>query len=178
MPLTYTATPAVVRAAEAQPVVDVGQVTLSRHTGREDPMWIGTIRGGFGNPLKILHSDVPIDQVVARALREGLRARGLLVMDGASRRRRLTADVMQFDANQYIRREATVALRLSLLDAENGREVWTDNIRVYRVDGSLLSLSTGVFASIDDLHALTARVLSEAVDQALDNPGFRAALRP
>lgn len=177
LPLTYTPAAAVTRTAEAQPIVDVGQVTLSRQTGREDPLWVGTIRGGFGNPLKALHADAPVDQVVARALREGLRARGLLTADGAAPLRRLTVDITEFDANQFVRREATVALRLSLQDVASGRSLWSDGIRVYRVDGSALSVSTGVFASIEDLHALMTRVLAEAVDQALDNPAFRAALR-
>lgn len=176
MPLNYTAPATVTRAAGAQPLVDVGQVTLSRHTGREDPVWVGTIRGGYGNPLKALQADVSIDQVVARALRAGLRARGLLA-EGAAARRRLTVDVTQFDANQYVRREATVALRLTLHDAESGRQLWADTVRVYEVDGHLFT-AAGVFGSVEELHALTTRVLGQAIDQALDNPTFRATLQP
>jgi predicted small lipoprotein YifL len=176
MPLNYAAPATVTRAAGAQPLVDVGQVTLSRHTGREDPLWVGTIRGGYGNPLKALQADMPIDQVVARALREGLRARGLLA-EGAGARRRLTVDITQFDANQYVRREATVALRLTLLDAETGRQLWADSVRVYEVDGHLFT-AAGVFGSVEELHALSTRVLGQAIDQALDNPAFRAALQP
>lgn len=176
VPLTYTPQATATRASEAQPIVDVGQVSVSRVTGREDPLWVGAIRGGYGNPLKVLHADVPIDQVVTRALREGLRVRGLLVGDGAAPQRRLAVDIMQFDANQYVRREATVVLRVSLVDAV-GQQLWTDSVRVHRVNGSLLSFSTGVFASVEDLHALMAEVLGEAVDQTLDNPAFRLALR-
>lgn len=139
-------------------------------------MWVGAIRGGYGNSVKVLHADLPIDQVVMRALREGLRVRGLLVGDGMAPRRRLIVDIMQFDANQYARREATVVLRVSLVDP-GGQQLWTDTVRVYRVNGSVLSFSTGVFASVEDLHALMAQVLGEAADQALDNPAFRAALR-
>jgi len=45
--------------------------------GREDPTWIGTIRGGYGNPLTRLASDAPVDRVVAQAFADGLAARGL-----------------------------------------------------------------------------------------------------
>lgn len=177
MPLNYTPQTTVTRAPEAQPIIDVGPVTVSRRSGREDPYWIGTIRGGYGNPIRSLSSDVPVDQVVARAVRDGLRARGLLTAEGSAPQRRLVVDVTQFDANQYARREATVALRLTLQDAISGQQLWGDTVRVYRVDGSIFGPG-GVFASIEDFHALTTQVLSEAVDQGLDNPGFRAALRP
>jgi len=60
----------------ARPVVAVMQVTDRREDGREDPNWIGTIRGGFGNPNKRLEAPVP--EVVRQAFVDALRARGLL----------------------------------------------------------------------------------------------------
>ena len=174
LPLSYspTGTP----PAEARPIVEVADVSLSRRTGREDPLWVGTIRGGYGNPLKRLHADRPVNEVVRQALRDGLRARGLLVPEGVTARRRVTADLTQFDANQYVRREATIAMTLSVVDAGTGAQRWRDTVRVYQVDGSVFGLS-GVLASVENLHALMQRVLSQAVDEALDNPGFRAAMR-
>ncbi|MBR0641370.1 YajG family lipoprotein [Plastoroseomonas hellenica] len=174
MPLSYTPQSTIARSPQAQPVVDVGQVTVSRRTGREDPMWIGTIRGGYGNPIKALEADVPVDQVVARALREGMRARGLLATSGTAPQRRLNVDVAQFDANQFARREATVELRVSVQDVASGQQLWADTVRAFRMGGSLLSAS-GVLGSVDELHALATSVLAEAVDRTLDNPGFVAA---
>ncbi|MDB5317357.1 MAG: hypothetical protein JWO24_3201 [Rhodospirillales bacterium] len=174
MPLTYR--PSTAPAADARPIVEVADVVLSRNTGREDPVWVGTLRGGYGNPLKQLHADRPVNQVMQQALRDGLRARGLLVSTGDTARRRVSVNLTQFDANQYMRREATVAMTIAVDDTASGQTRWRDSVRVYEVDGSIFGLS-GVLAPIEDLHALMQRVLQQAVDQALDNLGFRAALR-
>ncbi|MBC4018467.1 hypothetical protein [Siccirubricoccus deserti] len=40
------------------------------HDGRtdhEEPTWIGTIRGGYGNPPEALHATKPVGQVVGEA---------------------------------------------------------------------------------------------------------------
>lgn len=173
MPLIYAAQTAVTPAPQARAVVTVGDVRVSRDAGSEDAAWVGTIRGTFGQPIKKLYADAPVDQVVARALREGLRARSLLAPDGAVQRR-LVVDVARFDAGQYARSEGAVTLRLTLLDGMSGQQLWADSVQAYRVEGSAFRVTVG--GPIEDLHALLARVLGEAVDQALDNPGFRAAL--
>jgi hypothetical protein len=33
----------------------IAQVTVKDNRKEADPTWIGAIRGGFGNPLKVLH---------------------------------------------------------------------------------------------------------------------------
>lgn len=166
-----------VQAAAARPVVAVSdRVADERRAGREDPNWIGTIRGGYGNPLKQLTSDAPVDRVVARAFADGLAARGLHAAGGASPYL-LAVTIHQFDANQYVRREATADFSAVLTERATGREVWRDRHRAYNVDGSIISLSTGVFASPEDLRRVALRTMSEAVDALLDKPGFRAALR-
>jgi hypothetical protein len=45
------------------------------------------------------------------------------------------------------------------------------------VDGSMMSLSTGIFASTDDLKKVLEQALQRIVDQALDDRQLRAALR-
>jgi uncharacterized lipoprotein YajG len=164
-------------AGTPRPVVSVSdRVANERRAGREDPMWIGTIRGGYGNPLKRLHADAPVDRVVAQAFADGLAARGLGTPGEASPYI-LSVTIHQFDANQYVRREATADFSAALTERATGREVWRDRHRSYNVDGSILSLSTGVFASAEDLRRVALLTMSEAVDALLDKPGFRAALR-
>ena len=173
-PVAYSPTVAVQRAEAPRPVA-VGQVSNQRSTGREDATWIGTIRGGYGNPVRALNADRPIDQVVGQAFAEGLAARGL--QGSAQPRHALNITIHEFNANQYVRREATADFTAVLVDRTTGREVWRDRHRAYQVDGSVLSLQTGVFASVDDLRAVATRTMSEAVDVLLDKPAFRAALR-
>jgi hypothetical protein len=73
------------------------RVVNERRAGREDPTWIGTIRGGYGNPLKRLNSDA--------AFADGLVARGLRLPAGNSASPyRLAVTIHEFDANQYVRR--------------------------------------------------------------------------
>ncbi|MBL6457204.1 hypothetical protein JMJ55_17850 [Belnapia sp. T6] len=166
-----------VSAVSARPLVAVVQpVTNQRRAGSDDPRWIGTIRGGYGNPVKTLEADRPVDQVVAGAFSEALAARGLQAGTGDGRYA-LAITIYQFDANQYVRREATADFGIRVTERATGREVWSDRTKAYNVDGSILSLSTGVFASVDDLKRVALRSMSEAIDTLLDKPGFRAAIR-
>lgn len=166
--LTY-AVPA--SAVPGEPSIALGDVT----DGREhDRTWLGAIRGGFGNPLKVLHTQGPVSDVVGAAVRDGLAARNLGAGDGA--RYRLNVHVVQFDCNQYARREAHIELQLRLVDAATGALVHEQSADVDQVEGSVLSLATGIFASPEQLRALANAVLQSAVDQALDNADFRAAL--
>ena len=181
MPYTPTVSVQPAAAAAARPVVAVvDRAANERRAGREDPTWIGTIRGGYGNPLKRLHSDAPVDQVVARAFADGLAARGLGAPDGGrggASPYLLAVTIHQFDANQYVRREATADFSAALTERATGREVWRDRHRAYTVDGSILALDVAAFGSTEDLRRVALRTMSEAVDALLDKPGFRAALR-
>lgn len=176
-PMGYTPTVAIQSAATARPVLQVApQVTNERRTGREDPTWIGTIRGGYGNPLKALHAPEPVDQVVRKAFADGLVARGLSAT-GTNSPYTLAVTIHQFDANQYIRREATADFSVVVTERATGREVWRGREKVYIVDGSILSLGVGVFASVDDLQRVALQAMNQAVDKLLDKPELRAAVR-
>jgi hypothetical protein len=89
----------------------------------------------------------------------------------------LTGVIRKFECSQYVRREATIELELTVLDA-NGQTKFTRSYRTNNVDGSMLTLSTGVFASIEDLRVVMERTLRETVDKALDDTALRAALQP
>jgi hypothetical protein len=154
------------------------RVADNRRTGREDLLRVGTIRGGYGNPLKVLRADAPITEVVQRAFDAALAARGMLASPGGAEPRHLLAvTVVEFDANQYVRREATAQFGGTLTDRASGEVLWSDSVRVYQVDGSLLTLSSGILASTDDLRRLALRVMNQAVDEMLSKPGLAEALR-
>jgi len=88
----------------------------------------------------------------------------------------LTGVIRKFECDQYVRREATIELELTVLDS-SGHTKFTRNYRSNNIDGSILTLSTGVFASIDDLRVVMERTLRETVDKALDDSALRAALQ-
>ncbi|MBO1078612.1 hypothetical protein [Roseomonas haemaphysalidis] len=171
MPYSATATP----VAVGRPVVTVAAVTDRREDGREDANWIGTIRGGFGNPIKRLEADRPVTEVVRAAFTDGLAARGMLAQ--GTGRYALSVEVLQFKSDQLSRREATVEFRVSLAPATGGPPVLVVQERANQVGGSAITLTAGVFGSLDDLRAIALSTMNEAVDRVLNRPDFAAALR-
>jgi hypothetical protein len=176
-PVRYSPTVPVQAAAASRPVVAVsGQVVNERRDDREDPTWIGTIRRGYGSPMKVLKADQPVDRVVVRAFEDGLAARGLLAPGGASPYL-LAVTIHQLDANQYARREATADFGAVLTERASGRAVWRGRRKAYKVDGSLVTLNAFAFASVDDFRRTAVSAISEGGDALRDDPGFRTTLR-
>ena len=103
----------------------------------------------------------------------------MLGAEEATRHTFLAVTIHQFDANQYVRREATADFTVVVTERATGREVWRGREKVYIVDGSILSLSArGVFASVEDLRAESRlKAMNEAVDKLLDKPALRDAIR-
>jgi len=125
--------------------------------------------------LKVLALDKPVSDVIKAAFEDGLKARGASpTLTGGQPQ--LTGVIRKFECDQYVRREATIELELTVLDS-SGHTKFTRNYRSNNIDGSILTLSTGVFASIDDLRVVMERTLRETVDKALDDSALRAALQ-
>lgn len=103
-------------------------------------------------------------------------ARGLLAPEGAGRFD-IAVAIEQFESTQYARREANVDLLVAVKSRNTGQEVYRDRVKVDLVTGSIFALDTGAFGSSDDLQAVAQTALNQAIDQALDKPGFRAALQ-
>ena len=158
-------------AKENHPVIAVGTFTDQR---KHEPNWLGAIRGGYGNPLKTLTTPKPVKEVVRDTFEQALQQRGLAAAVGKAKYR-LDGDVVQYDCNQYARREAHVSLTLKLVNLATGREVYSKAIAVDNVEGSRLSLKTGIFASVDDLKVLAERTLAQAVSDFFADPGFKQA---
>lgn len=151
----------------------VGAVLDQR--GETDPNWIGAVRGGYGNPLKVLRGEQPTAGAVRQAFSDGLAARGMLAPVGGGGRE-LRIAVVQLDVDRYIRLEARLDLRLEVVGA-SGQPVFRDEVKVNRVTGSIIALDAGIFADPNELRDLLARLLSEAVDQLLDKPGLHQAVQ-
>lgn len=158
-------------ALQSRPFATVGRFADYRG---EPANWLGAIRGGYGNPLKNLEISQPVSDLVAKAFTDGLRSRGLLAVQGEGRYV-LSGVIRSFDCNQVIRREANVDLQVILTEAGSGREISSRPYKKENVEGSLLSVGTGIFASVEDLRALTQKTLQEVVDAALDDPALMNA---
>lgn len=151
--------------------VQMGNVEDERGHGNN---WLGAIRGGFGNPLKTLETDAPVKEVVRKAYADALKAREIYT--DARDAPRLRVVMNQFDCNQYVRREAHVKFNVQLIGADQGALLYQDRVKIDTVEGSLVSLDTGVFASVEDLRKVAHKTLQKAIDQTLDDPAFRRAI--
>lgn len=172
VPLAYVSTAQI--AVNPQPAIH--EVTATDQRGEGDPTRIGAVRGGFGNPLKVLHTRQPLADMVAQAFRDALAARGLLVpTTGGSAD--LIITIVRFGSSQLVRREAKVDLVLELRDRASGRQLYRDEVKSNHVQGSMIALDVGIFGSSDDLQAVAQAAMNDAIDAALNKPGFAAALR-
>ncbi|HWP00395.1 MAG TPA: YajG family lipoprotein [Methylococcus sp.] len=173
VPLNYAPDGAQTKAPENAKPVAVGSFADDRG---EPPTWLGAIRGGFGNPLKNLEAEKPVSDLVKEAVTEGLKARGYPVAASGALRE-INGRIKQLDCNQIVRREANTEIEIEIFDAQNGQQRTARTFSASNVDGSLLSPSTGIFASVEDLRSITEKTLREVVDKALDDPAVRNALK-
>jgi uncharacterized lipoprotein YajG len=171
-PLAYTPS-----AAPAGPRVErplIADVSVTDRRGESDPTYVGTIRGGYGNPLKRVNTTRPVADEVRTAFEAALRNRGLA--GGPAAPYTLTVVVTKLDGDQYSRREGNATFDVALVRRASGTPVYQDHVETHLVRGSLVTFDQGIFASADDLRKVIEEALSQAVDQTLDKPGFAAAL--
>ena len=161
------------RYAAATPApAPVIAAVVPRDQRKEEPNRLGTIMGGFGNPLKVLNTVTPVGQEVANVFRQALAMRGLLGADAAPYR--ITLVIHRYDTDQYIGLGARAALDMQVVDRA-GRVVYADAVQTSQ--SSPRFLQAGIFGSMDDMRKMAQDVLDEAVDKLLDKPAFRAAVR-
>jgi len=159
------------RAFPSGSAVSVGAFVDQRG---EPANWLGAIRGGFGNPLKTLEKPQPVAKIVEAAFADGVRARSNGNKGGHAFEVRGT--VKRLDCSQYVRREAHAVIEVAVVDAATKQERFRRAYASDVVEGSLINLQTGIFASVEDLQAVAQKALQEAVDKALDDAAFRDAI--
>ena len=153
----------------------ISQVAVTDQRNEADPTWIGAIRGGFGNPLKVLHLSHPLRDEVAAAFRDALKARGMLDPSGNGPYE-LSAVVTTFASHRWCGGKPRRPSKWTSSTEDAGATLYHDVAKVDLVSGSVLALDTGIFADTSDLQALAQRSLVQCIDQLLDKPGFRAAV--
>ena len=168
--VTYKAPPTAVPLTAQASATSAGRFSDDRG---EPPKWLGAIRGGFGNPLKVLEAEQTAAQMVQAAFNEGLRARGARTPS----KYELTGSIRKLDCSQYVRREAHGVIDVAVVDVASGRQVFSKTYSKDLVEGSIVALDAGIFGSTDDLRKVLEQALQQIVDQALDDPQLRAALK-
>jgi len=151
------------------PIMGVGQFTDYRGHGSN---WLGAIRGGYGNPLKTIETNVPVKNIVKNAFQSALEQRGLY-SNYETAKYILNVDVLQYDCNQLVRKESHIKLNVLITDSDTNQKVFSDHIIADNVEGSSLSIKTGIFASVNDLKELAEKTLSQAINNFFNNPNFK-----
>ena len=173
-PVTLGYQPSVTAVAtSAKPLIGVAAFVDRRGT---DPHWLGAIRGGMGQPLKTLELQDTASNMVKEAYRQALATRGLLLAD-SSTRYTLGGTIIHLDCSQFVRREAHADIILTVTDNATGKPVMEQLFQKKIVEGSVLAMDTGMFASVDDLKAVAAQALNQVIDESLDSEAFRDAMR-
>lgn len=172
--LKYTAPTTAAAASANAPAVTAGSFIDQRG---EPATWLGAIRGGFGNPIKTLDADTSVSALVQTAFADGLRARGFRTTAG-TRAYQVAGIIKKLDCSQMARREAHAIVEVSVYESASGKQLFTRTYTADNLEGSLLALNTGVFASVDTLRALAEKTLAQVVDQALDDTALRSVLQP
>ena len=148
------------------PVIAVGQFMDYR---KPESHWLGFIRDGFGAPQKKLVTTKPVKDMVRDAFQDALKQRGLY-SDLDNAKYILNVDVIRYDCNQLMRREAHIKLDVQIQDSATNQEVFLDHIVV---DNTEFTMATGIFASVEDLRKLTEKTLAQAVKDVFDNPNLK-----
>jgi hypothetical protein len=167
-PLRYTGT-----ARIGEPTATISALQVDDHRGEPDPTWYGAIRGGYGNPLKTLHSDKPLNTTIRDAFVTALAARGIR-LDPNAKGPSISVTVADFEADEVIRSEVKVRFEVAVYDATTGTQLYQREIFEDPVQGGSL---VGVFADPRDLQSMAQATLTRAIDDALDGPGFLAVIR-
>ena len=135
---------------------------------------VGAIRGGYGNPLKTLHSAKPINDTVREAFVAALAARGVRVEPG-SNDKSISVVVTDFEADSMMRSEAKIRMTVTVADLATGRQLYRDEVGENPVEWT--GAGGGIFGSPQALQGLTERTMNRVIDEVSDNPTFQVALR-
>ncbi len=167
----YQTQPAAAQRSRALPAIAVGKFVDERGDDAErasDGVWIGAIRGGYGNTIKTVLVEQPLRDMVATSFVDALKARSSLA-DENSGAHVISGSVTTFACKQYVRRDCTVALDVVLSERLSGREIVKKKYDAYEFDGSVWAADTGIFGSVDKLRDLASRTLTVCVDKVLDD---------
>lgn len=139
----------------------------------EPATWLGAIRGGYGNPLTNLESNISVSQLVQEAFSTALQARGVAILASAPEIQ-LSGIVKKLFCNQLIKREADVEIELQLTEISSKKVLFSRTYSATNYENAFFA--SGVFASIEDLRTLTERTLQEVIDKALNDSAISLAL--
>jgi hypothetical protein len=143
------------------------------------PNWIGRIRGTFGNSLEKLVVDESVATLVQTQFRDGLLARQFPVV-GADAVFEISGVIHKLSSIQYVHVETDVEIEVELRRLPTREATFMHTFSAQAVQASRAYTVQAVESArpVDAIRTLTQNTLRDLVNQALDDPAFREALRP
>jgi uncharacterized lipoprotein YajG len=174
--LKYQPPPNVTTARPGTPTVMVGAFLDMRGYKRN---WIGRIRGTFGNSLEKLVVDESVATLVQTQFRDGLLARQFPVVD-VDAVFEISGVIRKLSSIQYVHVETDVEIEVQVRRLSTRESIFTHTYSAQAVQASRAYTVQAVESArpVDAIRTLTQKTLRDVVNQALDDPAFREALRP
>lgn len=161
IPLNYSPSDAGIVPGPGTAKVSIGTV----NDRRESPgAPLGTVHSGIGKSTKEIQPAAPLTSVVREFFTDALRNRGAYA---AASSEEINVDILEFDADQFIRRTVTINLLVTLHDAKSGYDRRSVPIRIQRTQGGLLNADNLVVGNFLDFQKFVEGALSEAADKGV-----------
>jgi hypothetical protein len=124
-------------------------------------------------PMENVVLSLPVEQAVENAFGHALQSRAILAPRGANRYT-LSGDIIDLHCETFSNPYATGRLRINLISKATGRVVYTQEAGAERQSVFFVH---GTGDPVPVMREIASRVLQDCVDQVLDSPAFRAALK-
>lgn len=162
IPLNYAPTDKAAVASPGPARISVGVVNDRRETPGSP---LGTVHSGVGASTKEIYTTQPLPATVRQFFIDALRHRGIY---DAGSPDQLNVDILDFEADQFIRREVDIDLLVALRDAKTGYNRAVVPVRVQRMQGGLLNADNLVVGNFLAFQKLVENALSEAADEGVN----------
>jgi hypothetical protein len=138
--------------------------------GDDDPLRYGTVRGGYGNPLKKLYTEKTISKDVNNMFEQALIKRGCIVDERSSFS--LKPEVIILGADYLMRRDARCKFIYKL--TADGKSIYENEAAKQNIE---MTVGAGIFADIEHFKNYIDVTVSQCVDSVVDDQNLWKALK-
>jgi hypothetical protein len=149
--------------------VAIGLVTDNRGTYSR---WVGSVRDGFGIPVKKVYTKEDTVDVVKNAFSEALKKRGIDVGNDLAKVA-IEAVVMQFDCTAIFGYEANASIQASIVSIPSKTVIYS---KVYSAETKQGGFGGGLYGGYKKMPLLAQSTLNQTIDKFFADPEFMSAL--
>lgn len=139
--------------------------------GDDDPLRYGTVRGGYGNPLKKLYTEKTISEDVYDMFEQALITRGCVVDEKSSFL--LKPEVIILGADYLMLRDARCKF-IYTLTTDSKSVIYQNEAAKQNIE---MTIGAGIFADVEHFKNYIDVTVSQCVDIAVDDQNLWKALK-